>query len=508
MNHPLSKYGLALVLRANGLDEAQVNKVTHEMLANSLKEGIRKFRLYTKDDPELDNNLTYNHYSIKELDENPSLVQSAGLSGRGMYLSQNILTEEKSAKQVYSAVKKLLGLLSRETDLAKTEAITMSISAVSGKINQGKLSQSNPTSSLLEVCCFAIGNIHPLKPCFASNNLNYALIPDLSLNELIVFIDFFDRMFQDNVGNLMKAKSSDGKYKRPRIIRGNYPDAPYHTVFGPIGLLASIGKWAKEADIPEGARVLKMFKGKKMDSGIYHLVPIYLLGYGKANVLYFSHYLVELAKDNKLYQIVLDLENSTLISEERKTFDNPKYQQFYLFTTRFLQLFSESSFQDFLSFRAYYEPEVIHLFNSYFINVELKHINMAIAKEIVISAREMGKWLNYAAYKAAEKSEDKSAGKDAVLKSKAKFLIELESAAFSAKSGDELISHVITRAGRLSGMDVPPEAQCFMDAVCSELITREQAQHLITAYARLRNKFERKDDISDNTEEHISAEIE
>ena len=217
---------------------------------------------------------------------------------------------------------------------------------------------------------------------------------------------------------------------------------------------------------------------------------------------------MELAKENKLYKIVLDLENSTLLSEERKSFDNPKYQQFHLFSTRFLQLFNEPSFRDFLSFRAYYEPEVVHLFNSYFINVGLNQIDMAIAKEIVTSAREMGKWLNYAAYKAAEQSEEKSAGKDAILKSKAKFLVELESAAFSAKSGDELISHIVTRAGRLSGMDVPAEAQPFMDAACSEVITREQAQHLITAYARLRNKYEKKEESLENSEEALSAEIE
>ncbi len=118
---------------------------------------------------------------------------------------------------------------------------------------------------------------------------------------------------------------------------------------------------------------------------------------------------------------------------------------------------------------------------------------MAISKDIVASAREMGRWLNYAAYKAAIQTEDKAAGKDTILKSKAKFLVELESAAFSSKSGDELISHVVTRVGRLTGMDVPPEAQEFMDATCSEVITREQAQHLVTAYSRLRNTYEKKE---------------
>ena len=490
MNHPLSKYGLALVLRANKLGQGEVDRVIHEMLIEQLEEGLRHFRFHTNSDPELSEQLAYKHYGIEDLAENPNLVQSAGLSGKGKFLSQNILTEEKSAKQVYRAVNKLIALLEKESDLSKSEAITMSVSPVSGKVNQGKLSQSNPNSSLLEACCYAIGNIHPLKPSFSVNNLNYGLIPDLSLEELITFLDFFDNMYSNCRPKLLLAKSKDGKYKRPLIIRGNYPDAPFHAVFGPVGLIASIGKWSKEADIPEGRRVLDLLGN----------VPIYLFGYGKAEVLRFSHYLVDLAKENKLHKIILDLENSTLLSEERKSFDNPKYQQFHLFTIRFLQLFSEAAFKDFLSFRAYYEPKVLHLLNSYFINVELEQLDMAISKEIVASAKEMGRWLNYAAYKAAIKSEDNSAGRDAVLKSKAKFLVELESAAFSSKTGDELISHVVTRAGRLSGMDVPSEAQEFMDATCAETITREQAQHLITAYSRLRNKHQKKDEFVD--EEH------
>lgn len=483
MNHPLSRYGLALVLRKNGLDQSSIEQVSHKMLIEELYEGLRKFRMYTDNDPELSESLIYKYYGIEDFDEKPSLIQSAGLSGKGMFLSQNILTEEKSAKQVFGAIKKIINLLESRTDLNKSEKITMSISPISGKINHGKVSQSNSSSSLLEVSCFAIGNSHPLKPSFSINNLNFGLIPDLPIDELIIFIDFLDLMFSDCHPKLLNAKSKDGKYRRPPIIRGNYPDAPYHPVFGPVGLIASIGKWSNEADIPEGRKILNMVKE----------VPIYLFGYGKAEVLKFSHYLVELAKENKLYKIILNLENSILISEERKSFDNPKYQQFHLFTSRFLQLFNKPSFKDFLSFRAYYEPEVVHLLNIYFINIELKQLNMAIAKEIVVSAREMGRWLNYAAYKAAVQIEVKAAGKDAVLKSKAKFLVELESAAFSSKSGDELISHLVTRAGRLTGMDVPPEAQEFMDATCSEIITREQAQHLVTAYSRLRNKYEKKE---------------
>ncbi len=260
MNHPLSKYGLALVLRKNSLEDSEINQISHEMLIEELHEGLRKFRFHTDSDPELNESLVYKYYGIEDFDNNPSLIQSAGLAGKGMFLCQNILTEEKSAKKVFGAVKKIINLLESKADLSKPETITMSISPVSGKINQGKLSQSNPSSTLIEVCCYAIGNIHPLKPSFSANNLNYGLIPDLQLNELIIFLDFLDHMFSDCHPKLLNVKSKDGKYRRPHIIRGNYPDAPYHPIFGPVGLIASIGKWSKEADIPEGMKVLNLLK--------------------------------------------------------------------------------------------------------------------------------------------------------------------------------------------------------------------------------------------------------
>ena len=118
---------------------------------------------------------------------------------------------------------------------------------------------------------------------------------------------------------------------------------------------------------------------------------------------------------------------------------------------------------------------------------------MAIPKEIVVSARELGRWLNYVAYVAATQSERDNPTPDQIKKAKAKFLVELESSAFSARDGegDALISRVVTRAGRLSNSDAPSEAKAFMEATMTGEITVEQAQHLVTAFSRLRNKFEK-----------------
>ena len=82
---------------------------------------------------------------------------------------------------------------------------------------------------------------------------------------------------------------------------------------------------------------------------------------------------------------------------------------------------------------------------------------------------------------------------------KAKFLVELESTAFSAKTPDALIAQVITRAGRLSNLDAPPETKEYLEATFNGTISLEQAQNLITAFSRLRNNYE-KADAPTNTE--------
>ena len=499
--HPLSKYGLAIVLYRNKVSE--ITNITHQMLIDELKNGLRHFRHNCISDPSFSEVLVYEYLGIEDLKKTPHLVQSAGLSNQGKYLATNIIAEEKSAKHTYNGLINLIAKLETNTMLSKSESLTMSIAPVSGKINNGKSSQSNPSSSLLEVTCSAIAATTPLKACFSFNGDNIAIIPDLEIEKLILFIRFYQEMLSSYKENLLKSKSKEGKYRRPLIFRGNYPDAPFNPLFGAVGLIAAIGKWSKEAEYyDEGLEVLNFLKE----------VPLYLIGYGTADITFYNHYIIELAKGGKLRNIVQDLEKSTLVAEERKTFDNPKYKQFFLFSSRFLQLFNEPSFKDFLSFRAHYEPELIHLLNLYFIKI------MEIPQNIVTSAKEYGKWLNYVAYYAGQ-AEERDASNLEKIKSKSKFLIELESAVYSSDSGSELVSLINIRAGRLMHhaliklkkdnlrMDAPPEATEFLEAAAmGKEISLKQAQHLITAFSRLRNKFE---NFEESTKKEMpSAELE
>lgn len=473
-SHPVSKYGLGVLLYKNNI--SSVEELKTPMIVDELKEGLRHYRLFSSNDPSLSQELVYSYLGLEDYQKDERLIQSAGLSNSGKYLAPNIITEEKSAKHTFNGVLNLIEKLERGEAWTKTEGFTMSISPLTGKINNGKTSQSNPSGSLFEVACSAITATTPLKPCFSLDGENVCAIPDLPIENLLQFIRFYQKMLQAWIERLLLGKAKEGKFSRPLIVKGNYPDVPYNTIFGGVGILAAIGKWSKEAGYDgQGEKVLESLKGQ----------PIYIVKYGDAEVATYSHYLIEIAKENKLRKIVSSLEQSILVNEEVKRFDNPKYKLFFLFASRFLQLFNESSFKDFLAQRAFYEPEVIHLFNTYFINV------MAISKEIVTSAREMGRWLNYVAYLAAKQNEKENASYEQIKKAKAKFLVELESTAFSAKTPEALLSQVITRAGRLSQLDAPPEAKDYLEATANGTITLEQAQHLMTAFSRLRNVYEK-----------------
>lgn len=134
----------------------------------------------------------------------------------------------------------------------------------------------------------------------------------------------------------------------------------------------------------------------------------------------------------------------------------------------------------------------------------------------VHSALEMGKWLNKAAYVAAcreleSKGEEQTPEKVTQLKSKT--LVELESSIMSAKTGDALLSQVIVRVGRLTGMDVPTDASVFMEKTAGGELKLEQAKNLLMAFARVRdmkgfrNSVKQTDDIVENEINEDNSEL-
>ena len=508
--HPYSKFGLAYVMLKENVSIK--DNITKEALISHLKIGLSHFRMYSKNNPEVDDNLIFEYMPMQYIINN----KQKGDPAKGIYLCPNIITKDIKVGNTWSATLRLISDLEKITNnqelIKNVSTITMGIVPIAGEINNGKKTKSNAKSSLLEVACCAITNTSPNKPYMAYKNVDSkgktnfiptTIIPDLDIDKMIDFIELFEKMSTTLLPEKIMTKrvyrdeNVNAKYSRPKIYDGNFPNAPKSSALGCLGLLGAIGKWAEEANQTTWAE-------KVLDS-LKH-TPIYLIKYGSAISVTFNHYIIDLAKSNKLSQILNALYYSEILSEGSRP-NNPqkevktKYPLFDLFTARFLQLFDKPSFQDFLSIRSQYKLEVLDLLTLFFENI------MSIRPEIVHSAKDLGLWLNYVAYKVAQKAtEGKST--DDLRKEKAKVLVELESSAFSAKSPTALLSQTLTRAGRLSGLDAPSSTDVFMQATANGEITLDEAKNLITAFSRLRSKWEKDSTMVVNpSEEENNSEI-
>ena len=425
-----------------------------------------------------------------------------------IYLSPNTIASEMKASNLYNAICKTCS--EENIDLHKAYKISQSEVPTSGEFNSfsdsGNIGRGKPSATVLDQCLALITSTTAFKPCLQYKSGvgkvstdNTCLIPDLDISDLQNFIKLFKRIrIQKLDSSLMigkvecETRTLKYKPKRPNIFNGNFPNAPHSSALGSVALLGTIGEMTKEEDVSELAKkVLESLKD----------CNFYAIKYGDASVFSFNHSIIRLAERGKLRRIVDSLYYIVLYKEGRRTTNNAfEYQKFDLFASRFLQIFNRPTFKDFLAFRAEYPYDIELLLNTYFCDME------KIDKEIVTSAEELGKWLNYVAYRSAQKEVGTSSSWDDLIKAKAKVLVELESSVFSAKSGDALIAYTITRAGRLSGFDAPTEASLFMEKAASGELSLEQAKNLIIAFSRLKSKKEKTDKVTSSDNQSIENE--
>lgn len=507
--HPYSRYGLAITILQAKLSDEAPQQLVRESLALSIEDGLSYFRMRTFDDPQQTTELTFSPVRRSELLEDGNLVQSAGLASKGLYLYPSVVTIDGGAKDTFKNSVLILEALRAGKPFGSTVELSRSFAPTTAKINNGTASQTPPKGSLLEAACTVITTLTNLKPASWPGQ-NTVIIPDLPLLELLQFIGLFEAMSTADVGQSLmvatlptkepvkegnttkpvKAKkaSPTSEYKRPRLHAGNYPFAPqYSDAFGAIGLLGAIGRWAHRAQQTDwAARVLNSLAD----------APLYIVSYDKIQQVHFGHHVTRLALDHELSSLLATLYRDTLLYREpdaKQRYDNPTYQLFYFTAARFLQLFSRPAFIDFLAFRAEYDSELAPLFNEYFMNID---------PEIVRSAGALGRWLNTTAYLVArdEIGTGTANPDDLVKKAKAKILVEFESAAMSAKSPQDLLFRISTRAGRLLQDDAPAAAERFMDATATGEISQQDATHLLVAYMRLRSKAKAKNTSEASTE--------
>lgn len=491
LNHPYTKYAYALLLSQKEDDNAFSKESLLKALNSQIQNGINNFRLKPS--------VAFIGKDI--VDFTPS-DQQKGDPPNGVFLSPSILSSDQKAGNVYKAAQILLKELPNSIN-KKTDA-TMSIASIAGEyltFGTNETGRGKPKIGYIEAALCTITTMTPEKPCLAykkrasgkTERINTAIIPDLDEENLKNFILVFNRMKSSNTSSLLKGsvykeKNKKGeitkeKPSRPKIYNGNFPNAPSSSALGAIGLLGAIGEFSKEAEMKkETEAVLESLKDATM----------YMISYGDAKAFTYNHFIIDLAKENKLKRIVDSIYYIELYQGKRR--EKPdEYDKLDLFSGRFLQLFNLPAFKDFMSFRGEYAEPLITLFFTYFNKIEM------IPIEIVQSARALGKWLNLIAYLVAKEEVKQGSPNywDEIRKVKAKVLIELESSAFSSKTGDALIAQTVTRAGRLSGMDAPESAALFMEKATEnnpQILSLDQAKNLLIAFSRLQNKIQKKEE--------------
>lgn len=495
--HVYLKYAIALLIEEYDLQTEQ--EITFKEIKEELEKGLNTFSVKPIGDYCGQTKVQYGF--TKEKNDAKKYI----------FLAPNTITSEKKASNLYNAVCETC--FEENIDLFTAHEITQSEVPISGEFNRftdkGTIQRGKSKATVFDQCLALITSTTALKPCLQYKSGarkitmdNTCLIPDLNITDLQNFIKLFKRIRIQKLDNSLmvgKVKCEKGKTlkyipKRPNIFNGNFPNAPHSSALGSVALLGTIGEMTKEKDVSELAKkVLESLKD----------CNFYAIKYGDASVFSFNHSIIRLAERGKLRRIVDSLYYVVLYKEGRRSTSNAfEYQKFDLFASRFLQMFNRPTFKDFLAFRAEYPYDIELLLNTYFCDME------KIDKEIVTSAKELGKWLNYVAYRPAQQEIGTSSGWDDLIKAKAKVLVELESSVFSAKSGDALIAYTITRAGRLSGFDAPAEASLFMEKAASGELPLEQAKNLIIAFSRLKSKKEEADKAYSNDNQPIENENE
>lgn len=484
-DHPYPRYGLAAVLHYHEVSLNQGDTLPDKvelakMAAEYINAAMNKYRLHTDDEPsdEVDTTLTYRYVDAKNL----ATTKSGGqISANRYYLAPHIATGDTSANRLIKEAKKMSKKLANGKGLNQTTQLKRSFSPFTTKINEGTKSLSNPKTTLFKAGFTLAATITEYKAAAQLDFTNQVMIPDLALPDLLTFIELFVKMTKMENAHLLKRDLKAGKKNyRPPIFEGNYPNAPFSPVFGPLGLIAAMGKWGKRAEHRiETKRVLDKMAGQ----------PIYLVSYDvnlfKQTTI--SHHAVRLAMEHDLPATLRGLYYSSFYNQEHNRLDSKRRQLFYDMARRFLQLYTHSAFKDFLAFRVEYKISLSPIIKDYFMTQK------KLSEEVVQSARAYGSYLNLVAWIIAqEEVKNKDTGRS-LEEAKAKVLAQLESTTMSCKASSELFARLNVQAGRMANRDVPAEAAHFIEQVNIGEIDIKTAQNLILAYMRLRYEKEKKE---------------
>jgi len=497
-DHPYPRYGLAAALVQADMDREWETLLDQpgallDAARAAIRDGLQRFRVHTSGDLDTDRELQYRWLSNDELETGGQKAAD------GYYIAPHVVINDRNSRYLIREARSTLDELQGEGDVDPQASTKMkrSFASFTSKLNQGTKTLSEPKSTKLEATFSLVAALTPLKPAAQVDFTNQVMIPDLDLEGMIQFIRLFRRMKDTETGEFLTlSRSEDSNRKRPPLFDGNYPDAPGSSAFGPVGLMGAMGQWAKRAGRLADARpVLEKMAGN----------PVYLVSYdgGLMRQEFVGHHAARLAEEHDLPAVIASLYRAQFYNDDDNRPDSTNRQRFFRMAGRFLQLYTQPAFRDFLAFRVQYDRVFSPILTDYFMSEQ------DIDTDIVRSARAYGAYLNDVAYHIArqevEENEEKDGGGTGrnLYEAKTRALAQLESTAMSARRPSALFAQLNVDAGRQSNRDVPAAAERFLEATNAGEIDFDTAKDLVLAYMRLRsengsNSTDSEDDDADD----------
>lgn len=482
-DHPYPRYGLAVTLDAHRSDWDDLQAVLNEperlatMAGSCIQEGLTHFRVHTGS-PEDAKRWKYRYLTDDEL-------ETSGQTASDRYfIAPHVIIDDRSSRYLIREARKMRDTLDAGTiKLSKSAKLKRSFAPFVTKLNEGSATLSNPKASTLESIFSLVAAVTPHKPASQVDFTNQGMIPDLPLPELLSFVQLFRYLKHVETDNLLVLTRREGSNRRrPPLFDGNYPDAPRSSAFGPVGLMAAIGRYRRSFDassVESVNAVLDALAG----------ATFYLVSYdgGLMRSEKVGHHVARLAKSYDLIRAVEALHRPDFYSPDDRARRSPQRTLFQRMAAHWLQTYNRAAFRDFIAFRTHYDASLSSIFEDYFMT------QRAIPRDVVRSARTYGAYLNDAAFRAAQKeveqnkqSEGGGTGRN-IYEAKTRYLAQFESAAMSAKRASALFGQLNVQAGRFSNKDAPAEAETFIEAATvGEDLDFDTAKELVLAFMRLR----------------------
>jgi hypothetical protein len=443
----IRKYGLALIASEyegiNGLED-----VKSYMLHDSIKKACEYF--FFNFDKNLKNEkkfFTWANYKSENLDK----------------FGAHIIT--KSKKGLIKCIDDILCFLSEEkVDLQKKVNLTNSLTPLGGEFNNGK-SRRSENVTLLEASLILLTGISLNKPSYREVKERKMIIPDLDLEDLVLFIKLFKRMYNSETKDLLKSNSNNSD---PLIMYGNFPNAPKYNFFKEIVLLASISNYIKRAK--DGVEIYKNLT-KSFKNKLLYVIS----NESKFEIYRLNDKLIDFIVEIDLVEIVNAIFNTYCIND--KEFFKTNLFRFKF--SRFLNNMDDYHLKRLIKTTVLYDSKLEQLFSNYF----LKNKNMD--EKVLNSAKSIGRKINLYSFLAIENREKIKDDKERMKIEKIKNIQKIESIIHNSKNPIEMFSRITRQLQYKGNVELGEDCEVFINAMIDNKIKLEDGKNLILIYGRI-----------------------